>query len=310
MRESLFNVGFYVCVCVSSASMPLAVHSNTVASCNAVAAVLHALSALVVVLLVVLRPQKSPDIAYPLITSVCAWIPPTTSNDEPPASPHIMLQGMRVEPWVQSVQVSLSTTALVAGFAVLSCVFQSYWVFNHDKYMQLLQHGGTNSVRYYEYSISASLMLVLIALQVGLWDWGVLVGICACTFACMIFGLLAEVSLCVPQEYLQRVQGDWLLRRPWWLAHACGWVVMAAPFWVILVNLHAVGPPTFVYGIVYVETGLFIGFGLTQLWFIRWYDGSPRRQAVNELAYIWQSFVSKTVLIFLVYLLVLSNQFT
>ncbi len=206
--------------------------------------------------------------------------------------------------------MSLSTTALVAGFAVLSCVFQSYWVFNYDQYLRLLQYGGVNTIRYYEYSISASLMLVLIAVQVGLWDWCVLVGMCACTFACMMFGLLAETSLYVPREYLQKFHGDWMLRRPWWLAHACGWVTMMVPFWVIVAATVEAHPKAFVYAIVGTETVLFGLFGLTQAAYIYWYDGSSRQQAATELAYIVQSLASKSLLILLVYSMVLSKQFS
>jgi hypothetical protein len=77
----------------------MAVSCHTVVLVNAVAAVVHAVSAIVVVLLVVLRPEKSPDIVYPLIWSMCVWRPALGGEGQVP--PHVMFQGFRIEPHIQ-----------------------------------------------------------------------------------------------------------------------------------------------------------------------------------------------------------------
>ena len=69
---------------------------------NAVAATLHAVSALVVVFLVVLQPEKSADISYPLVTSVCAWEPVTGA---PPQTPHVTFKGFAITPRIHDVKV-------------------------------------------------------------------------------------------------------------------------------------------------------------------------------------------------------------
>ena len=49
-----------------------------------------------------------------------------------------------------------------------------------------------NYFRYIEYSFSASIMIVLISLEVGIVDFGALIGFCGCTWSCMMFGLFAD----------------------------------------------------------------------------------------------------------------------
>jgi hypothetical protein len=276
-----------------------------VAYTNIFAAGLHATCAILIVLLVVLQKEKSPDIVYELVTSVCTWREEHTAHDG--SVPSVVFKGMRIQPEVRGVGMWLSTTGMVCAFAVLSCVFQAYWVFNFEGYLRLLSCGGVNAVRYLEYSVSASVMLVLIAVEVGLWDWGTLAGMAACSFACMMFGLLADTCLYVPREAWERWQAP--LRKPWWIAHVCGWVCVGVPFWIILATVKELRPPSFVVAIVSIEAICFLGFGVTQFAYIWRHDGCARGVAAAELAYIVQSLVSKTTLGALVYSLVLADQF-
>lgn len=191
-----------------------------VAYANTAAAFWHAMCAALIVALVVLRSEKSPDIAYGLVTSVCAWVPESEQLSrqlQPKLDaahvPHIMFQGVRIEPQLRGVGVSLSTTALVCAFSVLSALWQGYWAVDMRMYVGILAYGGVNAARYVEYSVSASVMLVLIALEVGLWDWGLLVGVATSSFACMIFGLLADISLYIPAHTWHSWPIPWC--KPW-----------------------------------------------------------------------------------------------
>lgn len=127
-------------------------------------------------------------------------------------------------------------------------------------YKTVLLQGGVNWFRYVEYSISASLMLVLITIQLGIWEWGVLVGIATCTWACMMFGLLSDIFLHLDRSSTAMV-------RYAVLAHLCGWVCLAGPFWVILATFDGIRDlaPDFVVIIVSLQVALFNGFGVTQL---------------------------------------------
>lgn len=95
-----------------------------------------------------------------------------------------------------------------------------------------------------------------------------------------------------------------------WIAHAAGWVCIAAPFWVIISTTVELNPPSFVYAIVGVETACFVGFGVTQFVHIYRHDGHARGVMAVEIAYITQSLISKTLLAILVYSLVLADQFS
>jgi hypothetical protein len=81
----------------------MTVSCHVVVFVNAVAAVVHAVSAIVVVLLVVLQPEQSPDIVYPLIWSMCEWRPALHAEDQ--MRPHVMFQGFRIEPHIQRAGV-------------------------------------------------------------------------------------------------------------------------------------------------------------------------------------------------------------
>lgn len=148
---------------------------------------------------------------------------------------------------------------------------------------------GRNDLRWTEYSVSASLMLVLIAVFVGIWDLAALIGLFALTTTMIWFGALQE-------RYERPGRGS--SRLPFWLGSAAGLV----PWLVIgIYLLQDVGSvPTFVLVLYLVELLFFWSFGLTQ-WLQYRKVGPWASYLVGERTYVWLSLGAKSALAWLVF---------
>jgi hypothetical protein len=106
---------------------------------------------------------------------------------------------------------------------------------------------GRNDFRWIEYALSASWMIVLIAMLTGASDFAALLGLFGVNAAMILFGLIAERSG-------QPGGSGWQL--PFWLGTLCG----AVPWIIIAINLWAPGQdssaPTFVY-VIFVTIFVF-----------------------------------------------------
>jgi hypothetical protein len=147
-----------------------------------------------------------------------------------------------------------------------------------------------NPARWWEYSISASIMVVLIAQITGVSDVGALVAIFGANAAMIFFGLI--------MERFNRPDGavDW---SPFVL----GCVVGAVPWLVIAYQFAGAadrapageGPPGFVYGIVISLFILFNSFAVNMVLQYR-RVGRWRSYLSGESAYLVLSLVAKTAL--------------
>jgi hypothetical protein len=148
---------------------------------------------------------------------------------------------------------------------------------------------GRNDLRWTEYSVSASLMLVLIALFVGIWDIAALIGLFAVNTTMIWFGALQE-------RYIRPGRNN--SRLPFWLGTAAGVV----PWLVIGIYLlqDAGAVPTFVYILYTVELLFFWSFGLTQ-WLQYRQVGRWANYLTGERTYIWLSLGAKSLLAWLVF---------
>jgi hypothetical protein len=142
--------------------------------------------------------------------------------------------------------------------------------------------------RWVEYSVSASVMLVLIAMLVGIRDLAVLVLLFTASTAMILFGLLAE-------------------RGSGWPAFWFGSLVGAVPW--VLIALYTAKPPTvpgFVYAVVVLQLLLFFSFAVNmalqrlQVW--RWRD-----YLYGEVTYVVLSLTAKSLLAWLVFANVLRS---
>ena len=147
---------------------------------------------------------------------------------------------------------------------------------------------GINYARWYEYALSASVMIVVIAMLVGLYDLGGLILIFALNATMILFGLMMELH----NQSTQRVN---------WTSFVFGSVAGIVP-WVVI-GLFLAAPatrsigdvPTFVYGI-YVS--LFVWFNAYAVnMFLQYKKVGPWRDYLfGERMYIVLSLTAKSAL--------------
>lgn len=137
--------------------------------------------------------------------------------------------------------VFLFLSAANHAFVASPCVFQRH-------YLPWLRQ-GRNPVRWAEYSVSASLMHVQIALLCGIYDLHLLFTIFALTALTMLFGALQEALPGEPSMF-------------WWgcVPHVANWAVIACYFFRTV--QHA-SPPDFVWSILFIILALDSVFAVT-----------------------------------------------
>jgi hypothetical protein len=146
---------------------------------------------------------------------------------------------------------------------------------------------GIGPARWLEYSLSASLMVVLIAMLTGVSDLGALLAILGVNAAMILFGWLSERA----NEHREA---------PDWLPFVFGCVVGVVPWVVIAYSIvgaveQGEGPPAFVYAIFVTLFVLFNSFALNQaLQLAR--RGRWRDRLFVEWGYLLLSLVAKSLL--------------
>jgi len=202
----------------------------------------------------------------------------------------------------------LYLTFLTASFFWLSCMAHLGNALFWRKYYYAALASGYAPFRWMEYSISASIMVLILAYTSGTIALIPLVFLFALTFITMVFGHLHEV-ICRPKS-LDEWEGGKLWRLQ---AHLFGYVPQIFAWALIIAQFMEAGGasttdeqgetrqmPPFVYGIVFGELLIFWSFGLVQLIVsIR----PPSKYYQGEIAYMWLSLFSKGLL----GLIVLSN---
>jgi len=183
--------------------------------------------------------------------------------------------------------IIVSSFLLISAFALLSIAF---W--KNKNYVENLKK-GMNPYRWYEYFFSSSIMLVIIATFVGVWDLWSLV---------MIFVLNAVMIMCgylMEKINFYTKKTDWSAYLLGCLAGFTPWVVLAAYFIAALGSAET-EPPTFVYAIL---AFYFIIFNTFSINMILQYKGIGKWKdyLYGERAYILLSFTAKTILAWLVF---------
>jgi hypothetical protein len=184
---------------------------------------------------------------------------------------------------------SLPFGLFVSLFLFISAGAHFYIAFNKDKYVEGLKK-GINKYRWYEYALSSSIMIVLIATLFGVYDIATLLLIFVANAAMNIFGLVME------QQNIGKKKVDW---EPFiW-----GSVVGLAPWAVILLYMFGAGNfdmvPWFVWAIVGTY---FVAFNTFPINMILQYKkvGKWKDYLYGERVYIILSLVAKSVLAWLV----------
>ena len=197
-----------------------------------------------------------------------------TFLEGPPGSP--MLDPVRL--------ANVSVAWAVAAFLFLSAVFHlliSGPFFERYSSGLALNH---NYFRWVEYSLSSSLMIVVIAMLTGISDAAALIALFGVNVSMILFGVV--------QEKYERPGGSLV---PFWLGYIAG----AVPWVAIGLYLFTPGsraePPGFVYGIFF---SLFVFFNIFALnmWLQYRQAGRWRHYLHGEKTYVLLSLVAKSAL--------------
>ncbi|MDX1765357.1 MAG: heliorhodopsin HeR [Candidatus Saccharimonadales bacterium] len=182
---------------------------------------------------------------------------------------------------------------LVAAFFFLSAIAHFYVATVGRKTYEANLKKGINKARWYEYSLSASLMIVLIAMLSGIFDAGTLLALFGLTAVMNLMGLVMEVH----NQTTERT--SWLSYNAGVLAGIIPWLVIAMVLWAG----ETAGDgdiPAFVYGIF---VSLFLFFNTFAINMVLQYKkiGKWADYLYGERAYIILSLVAKSVLAWQIY---------
>lgn len=235
---------------------------------NWVMATLHALQGIAIIAL-------SVDFKLPITASYLTF--DTATQSLLPASSELFKLSL---PWLVAIFFFLSS------FAHLSIA--SYY--NRTYNENLMK--GINKARWWEYSFSASIMMIAISLLVGIYDFGSLLMIFSLVATMNLLGLVMEVH---NQGRLERGE------KPSWLSFNLGsfaglipWIVVGLAFYWSA-KFSGATPPTFVY---WIYVSIFVFFNCFAFNMILQYKkvGKWADYLYGEKAYIVLSLVSKSLL--------------
>lgn len=173
----------------------------------------------------------------------------------------------------------------VAIFSLLSALAH-LWIVGpgFDRYKNDLSQ-QRNIARWIEYSISSTLMIVLISLINAVWDIVALIAIAGVNVAMILFGWLQE-------KYEEPGKGSLL---PFWFGSLAGIVPWIAMFWLLFSPGSSSEAPGFVYGVVISLFLFFNSFAIVQ-WLQYKRVGRFADYLVGERTYITLSFIAKSAL--------------
>lgn len=189
------------------------------------------------------------------------------------------------EPAIGSIDIGLWVFLFLAISSLAHFVIASPWYF--PRYSADIRR-GKNSARWVEYSVSSSIMVVLIASLTGIIDVAAIIAIVGANAAMIMFGDL--------QERYERPGGSLL---PFWL----GTLVGLVPWVAISFYLFGVGAdgydlsqvPGFVWVIFFSLFAFFFSFGLNQ-WLQFKRIGKWANYFHGETTYVILSLVAKSLL--------------
>lgn len=231
---------------------------------NLIMAAVHFAQAVAVLVL-------SRDFRLPLTASYLRFDPATTS----------------LEPAIATVAEASLAGFIVAFFLVSSMAHLFIATVYRRRYERDLLR-GLNVARWVEYAISASVMIVAIAMLVGIYDIGALLMLFSLVALMNLLGLVMEVH----NQTTPRT--DWL---SFWIGTLAGivpWAVIAISFWAS--STYGGGQiPAFVYWI-YVSIFLFFSCFAVNMWLQYRRIGPWASYLYGERAYIVLSLVAKSAL--------------
>lgn len=190
---------------------------------------------------------------------------------------------------LQDTLFDVQVGPLVASFLFMSAIAHYILILPniYPWYIKNLKN-HINVVRWYEYAISSSVMIVLIAMLVGIYDFSTLLLLFGINASMNLFGLLME-KINQKQKQIS------------WLPYIFGCFAGIIPWIVIFLHfqgaVNSVGEevPTFVYGIVFSLFAFFNIFAINM--FLQYKKVGPWKEYIfGEKIYILLSLVAKSLL--------------
>jgi hypothetical protein len=182
----------------------------------------------------------------------------------------------------------------VAIFLLISAIAHFYLATRgYEGYVSNLKQ-GKNPIRFYEYALSSSLMIVLIGMLAGVWDLGAILVMFGLNAMMNLFGLLME-SLNQGKTKL-----DW---KPFTFGSIAGiipWLVVFIYFFGSVSSGGEAKPPAFVYAIIPTLFVFFNTFAVNM--YLQYKKIGPWKDYLyGERAFIILSLVAKTVLAWMIF---------
>ena len=236
---------------------------------NAVMGLLHLVQGLFMI-------AVSNDTTYPIFTNYLSFDPATFTLSPDP-------QLLYALPFGPAVAVFLLISAVAHGYLA---------TIGFERYARDLRN-GMNPVRFYEYALSSSLMIVLIGMLTGLWDLGAILLIFTLNATMNLFGILMEKH----NFFTKKV--DWTAFIYGCVAGIVPWIVVFLYFYGA-VNSGNQGPPAFVYVII---PTLFVFFNIFAVNMVLQYKkvGPWRDYVFGERVYIVLSLAAKSLLCWMIW---------
>ena len=182
---------------------------------------------------------------------------------------------------------SISLPLLIAGFLFISALAHLFIATIYNKTYNNDLNKGINKARWFEYSVSASIMMIAIALLIGMYDLVSLVMVFALIAIMNLLGLVMEVHNQTTKKT------NWL---SYWIGCLAGIVPwLAVVFYFALSSNKGSGAPTFVY---WIFVSIFVFFNCFAINMVLQYKkiGPWKNYLYGERVYIILSLVAKSLL--------------
>lgn len=236
---------------------------------NAIMGGLHLVQGILMIVL-------SNDTTYPVFTNFLSFNTETFSLSPDPQ----LLYELRFGP-------------AVALFLLISAVAHFYLAtIGYDRYVANLKR-GMNPIRFYEYALSSSWMIVLIGMLTGVWDLGAMILLFGLNAMMNLFGIMMELH----NQTTERT--DWTAFVYGCLAGIVPWIVIVMYFLGALSSGDE-GPPAFVYAII---PTIFVFFNIFAVNMVLQYKevGRWKDYLFGERVYIILSLTAKTALAWMIF---------
>lgn len=179
----------------------------------------------------------------------------------------------------------IAIVLMLITFTAVTCLFHVLSACGIANYENAVKQ-GKNWMRWIEYSITSTIMLLVIALSSGVFAFESQLFIAICSICCMLCGLVSEQTTDAFSIHLTT---------------AIGWILFVMSYGVILRHfiMNADKSPYFVFIMVVIMLGLYISFGLIHLVHVYKGRGDERINIAVEIAYTIDSMISKSTLTFI-----------